>query len=46
MEGYYTAFHRTCQACAAREVESADQHGHGLMVGVIDESYAEGYEPR
>lgn len=46
MEGYYVAVTRTCQACAAREVEAADQHGNGVMVGVVDESYAQGYEPR
>jgi hypothetical protein len=46
MEGYYAPVTVTCQACAARDRESADQHGKGVLVGVVDESYAEGYEPR
>lgn len=46
MEGYYVASTTRCWACAARETQAADQQGHGVLVGVVDESYLEGYEPR
>jgi hypothetical protein len=46
MEGYYTPVKIRCEACAVREREAGEQHGHGVLIGVVDESYHEGYEPR
>lgn len=46
MEGYYVPNVVTCQACATREREGAEKHAKGTLIGVRDESYAEGYEPR
>lgn len=46
MEGYYTPVTVKCWACAAREAEASDQKGRGVLIGVVDESYTEGYEPR
>lgn len=46
MEGYYSAHTAKCWACTARESEAADQHGKGVLIGVVDDSYTDGYEPR
>lgn len=46
MEGYYSPVKIRCEACAVREREAGEQHGHGVLIGVVDESYVEGYEPR
>ena len=46
MEGWYTPVTTKCWACAAREAEAEAAAGQGVIVGVVDESYAKGYEPR
>lgn len=46
MEGYYAPVTVRCEACAVREREAGEKHGQGVLIGVVDEAYSEGYEPR
>ncbi|WP_426566378.1 hypothetical protein ACPPVT_07480 [Angustibacter sp. McL0619] len=46
MEGYYSKVERLCQACRVIELAQADDRPEaGRKVGVVDDSYGEGFEP-
>lgn len=46
MEGYYSKVERLCQACRVASLAQDEPGESGRKILVVDDAYAEGYEPK